>query len=448
MSNHSTPTSNTSPSGGNPATIPGVAGTSQWDPVNNTELGARKSLNGLWSTGLTDENSVYDGLDLPPAVNEGFGKLLEFPQPVGTDELNHFIVFTVYHGLEASMSQDDIGLWGGAKTEQLLAGAATMVAGAGLAGYVGPKLINKISASSASLSKLPKIGPIVSLFAAAAGAYFGWQIGSAQTVTLTEEQKESLAKFDEIANAVQANVDAAGYAEHGADWDPKQSGRLTRFGKALFRHDDTIALYMPQKIQAMSLLEYEQQDMSFIQNILNDWTGLASKMGMVNLPKFADSAAGILGMNTNLSAAVYGALRLAPNSRKQLMFREPVSRKFEFNFNLSPRNPKESAIAYEIIQTFKRHAYPTLSKTLGNGAFYNFPAEFQIEYYTLDENGNPVENDFVNKIGRCSLREINIDYASSGSFSTFENGAPTNMLMSLTFEEMELLDSGMIDKGY
>jgi hypothetical protein len=59
-----------------------------------------------------------------------------------------------------------------------------------------------------------------------------------------------------------------------------------------------------------------------------------------------------------------------------------------------------------------------------------------------------MENDFLNKIGRCALREINVDYASSGSFSTFKNGAPTNMILSLTFEEMELLDSSMIEAGY
>jgi len=81
---------------------------------------------------------------------------------------------------------------------------------------------------------------------------------------------------------------------------------------------------------------------------------------------------------------------------------------------------------------------------IGKGTFYTFPAEFDIEYYTM-QNGEPVENNWLNKIGRCALREINVDYASSGSYSTFANGAPTNMMLSLTFEEMRLLDSELVE---
>ena len=69
-------------------------------------------------------------------------------------------------------------------------------------------------------------------------------------------------------------------------------------------------------------------------------------------------------------------------------------------------------------------------------------------YQTVNEFGDTVQNDWINKIGRCALREINVDYASSGSFSTFKNGAPTNMVLSLTFEEMSLLDSGLVEQGY
>jgi len=153
-------------------------------------------------------------------------------------------------------------------------------------------------------------------------------------------------------------------------------------------------------------------------------------------------------MNTNIDTYLLAGARIAPNPRKQLLFREPISRKFEFNFNFSPRNIEESVRAYEIIKRFKKYAYPTLNKTHGQGAFYTFPAEFEIEYQTINEYGDTVQNDWINKIGRCALREINVDYASSGSFSTFENGAPTNMVLSLTFEEMSLLDSNLVEQGY
>ena len=237
------------------------------------------------------------------------------------------------------------------------------------------------------------------------------------------------------------------YVDHN-DQLFKETGRTARFGEALNRTKDTIALYMPQKIQQLSLLDYEQQDMSFMQNLLNDWTGLVAKGLITKSSQAVDSLASFVSMNTNIDAYLMAGARIAPNPRKQLMFREPVSRKFEFNFNFSPRNEEESIRAYEIIKRFKKYAYPTLSSKYGKGAFYTFPAEFEIEYQTINEFGDAVQNDWINKIGRCALREINVDYASSGSFSTFENGAPTNMVLSLTFEEMGLLDSKLVEEGY
>ena len=205
---------------------------------------------------------------------------------------------------------------------------------------------------------------------------------------------------------------------------------------------------MPQKVQQLSLLDYEQQDMSFMQNLINDWQGLVAKGVLTKAASALDSLAAFVSMNTNLDSYLLAGARIAPNPRKQLMFREPISRKFEFNFNFSPRNEEESVRAYEIIKRFKKYAYPTLSTKYGKGAFYTFPAEFEIEYQTVNEFGDTVQNDWINKIGRCALREINVDYASSGSFSTFKNGAPTNMVLSLTFEEMSLLDSGLVEQGY
>ena len=47
------------------------------------------------------------------------------------------------------------------------------------------------------------------------------------------------------------------------------------------------------------------------------------------------------------------------------------------------------------------------------------------------------------------MREVNIDYAAGGAYSTFENGAPTHMNLSLTFEEMRLIDSELVEEqGY
>jgi len=238
--------------------------------------------------------------------------------------------------------------------------------------------------------------------------------------------------------------------DHAARSDKLQAetGQTARFGEAINDTKETIAMYMPQKIQNLSLLEYEQLDMSFMQGILNDKIGLATNAAIKKLPGIADTLMSFVGLNTNIDSALLAGARMAPNPRKQLVFREPVSRKFEFQFNFSPRNEEESVLAYQIIKRFKMHAYPQLNMQYGKGAFYTFPAEFEIEYHSVNQHGTVMENDWINKIGRCALREINVDYASSGSFSTFDNGAPTNMTMSLTFEEMSILNAGQIEQGY
>jgi len=257
---------------------------------------------------------------------------------------------------------------------------------------------------------------------------------SDEALQAAHKMQEDMVKFDEDA-------------QFGGELDMEQ-GRFTRFGKAMIRNQDTIALYMPQKIQSLGVLEYEQQDLSVARNVVSDKAGFVKKLGITKVFQAVDTLAGIIGANTNIASAITASMRIAENPRKQLNFREPVSRKFELNFNLSPRNEMESVRAYQIIQTFKKHAYPKLNKTWGKGTFYNFPAEFQIEYYTM-QNGEPVQNDWLNKIGRCALREVNVDYAAGGAFSTFENGAPTHMNLSLTFEEMRLIDSELVEEqGY
>ena len=238
--------------------------------------------------------------------------------------------------------------------------------------------------------------------------------------------------------------------DHATRSDELQAatGQTARFGEAINDTKETIAMYMPQKIQNLSLLEYEQLDMSFMQGILNDKVGLATNAAIGKLPGIADTLGSFIGLNTNIDSALLAGARMAANPRKQLVFREPVSRKFEFQFNFSPRSEEESVLAYQIIKRFKMHAYPKLNMEYGKGAFYTFPAEFEIEYHSVNQHGMVMENDWINKIGRCALREINVDYASSGSFSTFNNGAPTNMTMSLTFEEMSILNAGRIEEGY
>ena len=366
---------------------------------------------------------------------------LQFPITLGTDKHSHMVVFHIYDGGGAETYDMKDKEWTDAQNAEgkmMNSGIMGGAIGAGAGLYGANRLAKRLGKGGWNR---------YSLLLQAAGGLGGWLLGqkTGEAITelnLTKKEKEALQKKTDIDENILKN-----YVKR-SDQLFKETGRTARFGEALNKTKDTIALYMPQKIQSLSLLDYEQQDMSFMQNLINDWTGLVAKGLITKSAQAIDSLASFVSMNTNVDAYLLAGARIAPNPRKQLMFREPVSRKFELNFNFSPRNAEESVRAYQIIKRFKKYAYPTLSSKYGKGAFYTFPAEFEIEYHSINEFGEAVQNDWINKIGRCALREINVDYASSGSFSTFENGAPTNMLMSLTFEEMSLLDSGSIEEGY
>ena len=364
---------------------------------------------------------------------------LEYPITLGTEKHTHMIVFHIYSDIEAGIDGlDQQTITDAREAESKIFSGGLAGGGAGAAaGFLGAR-------SLARSGRLGRYGGIAQFLATVGGAWGGFEAGEAATeaFSVTPEQSEALTQVADVeANIINQQ------AEH-SEQVFESTGRLARFGEAKVKSKDTIALYMPQKIQQLSLLEYEQQDLSFVQNAINDWQGLAARTLITKAPQVVDSVAGLLGMNTNIDSAILAGARIAPNPRKQLLFREPISRKFEFSFNFSPRNEEESERVYQIIKRFKRHAYPTLNKTYAQGAFYNFPAEFEIEYQTVNEVGEVVENDWINRIGRCALREINVDYSASGSFSTFKNGAPTNMLLSLTFEEMSLLDADLVEQGY
>ena len=409
---------------------------------------ARDSLAPLFSNTASVQDSVFGKLDIPPAETDGLeGKpelKLEFPLNLGTNDLNHFVVFHIYGDLLANLETEDEGLLedATAQVKQYATNGAIITGTSVLTTRTAPKFIQWISSfgKGGSNSRVIALKGIASLIGAGLAAWGGWEIGElAGEASLSTEEKDALISFQKWTEKTQEMT--------ASEVKDNTQGRLTRFGKARARSTDTVALYMPQKIQSLSVLEYEQQDLSFAQNVFNDLQGQISKLGITKLTGSLDTVGAVVGGGLNTEAALLAEMRVVPNPRKQLMFREPISRKFELNFNFSPRNEMESVRAYQIIQTFKKHAYPKLNRTIGKGTFYTFPAEFEIEYYTMI-NGEPVLNDWLNKIGRCALREINVDYASSGSFSTFANGAPTNMIMSLTFEEMALLDSELIEEGY
>jgi hypothetical protein len=74
--------------------------------------------------------------------------------------------------------------------------------------------------------------------------------------------------------------------------------------------------------------------------------------------------------------------------------------------------------------------HPELSD---NKLFFIYPAEFQLTYFYRN-----TENPYLFSFKPCVLTDMQVDYGGD-QFSTFANGAPVEVNISLTFRETEIL---------
>jgi hypothetical protein len=47
----------------------------------------------------------------------------------------------------------------------------------------------------------------------------------------------------------------------------------------------------------------------------------------------------------------------------------------------------------------------------------------------------------------CVLTELNVNYTPNGTFSTFKDGRPTQINVSMTFRELTILTKELISEG-
>lgn len=124
--------------------------------------------------------------------------------------------------------------------------------------------------------------------------------------------------------------------------------------------------------------------------------------------------------------------RAKTNPFREVMFESVDYRTFNFKYRFFPANEKESLNIRSIIKLFKLHMHPEISR---DKFFYVYPSEFEIKYYFKDK-----ENRYINRINRCALIGMDVEYGGD-QFATFEDGAPVEIGLSLTFRELEQVTS-------
>jgi len=215
------------------------------------------------------------------------------------------------------------------------------------------------------------------------------------------------------------------------------------------RLKSVITLAMQERPTVSYGVNYQDKDMGILGGFLTGKTSISDTIGSnaggeiaqsIGL-EFAKIPSILPGFgNASLGDIVQLGAKVKTNPFREVFFEGVDYRKFNFRYKFMPKSEGESKQVKEIIQLFKEHMHPELSD---GGYFYIYPSEFSIEYIYNDK-----VNGYFNKIASCALTDMTVDYGGE-QFASFDNGAPSEINLTLSFRELELVTKdSIIAEGY
>ena len=263
--------------------------------------------------------------------------------------------------------------------------------------------------------------------------------------------------FTELTTSDISKVDKLRYGKEGsllpvvADFltgtnSPDRTGisipRRTR------RIAESVALHMPTPLVYNTYNAYEEISLS----------ALGGKLGSAGVSAFLGAAGGLAGRViqkaidnsflgsigsaiTNNVGNVSKILQSPINPAVEILFSNTLVRQFTLEVLMAPRNEQESINMHSIIKTLRFHAAPEISDVLS--LFWIPPAEFDITFFNKG-----IENMNILRINTCVLERIEVDYAPTGTYSTFRNGHPVAARLSMGFRELEPVHKKRVLQGF
>lgn len=129
------------------------------------------------------------------------------------------------------------------------------------------------------------------------------------------------------------------------------------------------------------------------------------------------------------------------NPQVEVIFATRPMREWMFELLLAPRSAEESETVREIIRTMRLYSAPEIAAL---GFTFIPPAEFDITFY---KDGQ--ESQHLPRINTCVLKRFEVDYApAEGKYSTFSDGSPVAVRMSMNFQEVEVLHKQRVAEGF
>jgi hypothetical protein len=205
------------------------------------------------------------------------------------------------------------------------------------------------------------------------------------------------------------------------------------------RGTDVISLYMPDTLNFAYNSSYS--NLSVKDAVQSAITGIVGALGGDKAKDIASGA--VSAVDSQIAKLGLNKAGKAINPMNQLVFDGIDFRSFQMTFQFTPKSAAESSQIQKIIQTFRSHAAPEISSGSG-GMLFTVPDSWIIQFIQVGRGENP----WVNKVKESVLEHIDVNYSPNGIWSTHPDGSPTQINLTLSFKEIQLVDRTQINKGY
>lgn len=325
---------------------------------------------------------------------------LQFPQDLGSrDDLQHWVTFYINVRGKSQFNKNN------------RVGMVYNNAGAGLTNDQLRDASQTIATSSAVL------GGLQAVQAGSRGDVPGVAVGTGLAALGSEtasriRNSEGVFKQDftqQLSSVINLHMQEAPSVKYGANYNDVDLGILTGLISMVSSFEDAKQLLMNPAVG-------------------QDAKAAAIVSGM-QIPSL------IAGGTTRFENIIGSAFKIKTNPFREVLFESVDYRTFNFRYRFMPKSQQESDNIRRIINMFKFHMHPELTD---NKFFYIYPSEFEVVY-----NYRGSENTYFNRIQNCALIDMTVEYGGD-KFATFENGAPVETILTLSFRELELLHKGAL----
>jgi len=364
----------------------------------------------LESPGGINQNLIqkYNNFNLEP---------VQYPNDLGGEDLKHWVQFTINVRGKSFLSSDNLSRGGRLGNERSLG-----------------EVRRDPDSANLTTEELSKASTTV---AAGAGLAAGAAVGKAAVGFFQKLFTRGQSTGGVSAIATAAGTAAAGVAGGTAAYI------LSKFSDQLkpdttFKISDAIALYVDGPPTVRYAAQYSNKDLGLIAGLAaGGASAVASGEGVASLAAQFAKLPGALGVN--VPDVISAAAKVSLNPFKEVIFEAVDFRVFNFKYRFFPKSRQEADNVEKIIKLFKFHMHPDLS---ANKLFFIYPSEFEIGYYFQNN-----ENTYFHKLKPCVLESMDVTYGGE-QFSSFRDGKPTEINMTLTFRETEILTKKQIRDGY